>query len=171
MITKIEKREVGVAFFAQRLVDTLVDKGYTSSRTKVNARELADAIGCSYQMARKYVVGVALPEFETIQKIAIWLDVSAGWLLFGETEHVDRNDKDERLNLNLDIVRHIINKILPLYANCGNLDEVVDFAVDVFYDASHINADKTTILKCIDMAIDSVERFSKQNNDRRKSFG
>src|SRR6476620_6840684 len=79
-----------VAKFSKRLTTLLQDKGYISNRSKagIEITQLAKVAGVSYQMARKYTLGMALPDYHIIPKIAKWLDVSPSWLMFGEKETI-----------------------------------------------------------------------------------
>lgn len=47
-------------------------------------RALADATGSSYEMARRYAEGAAVPGPDIVRKIGAWLRVSTVWLLYGD---------------------------------------------------------------------------------------
>ena len=85
---EITVRKVFNQAFSQRLKSILIQKGYVSQRsiTGVKVSELAKAINCSHQMARRYALGDALPDYEAVLRMAAWLEVSPGWLLFGTKE-------------------------------------------------------------------------------------
>jgi hypothetical protein len=61
-------------------------RGHTSDRSKsgVDIQKLADATGSSYEMARRYAEGAAVPPPDAVREIGRWLKVSVTWLLFGD---------------------------------------------------------------------------------------
>lgn len=72
--------------FAQRLQHAAQAAGKTSDRSRsgVDVTALAEACGASYEMARRYAEGLAMPKPETVQAMARWLGVSPAWLGYGE---------------------------------------------------------------------------------------
>lgn len=74
--------------FGGRLRDAATRLGFTSGRSKsgVDVVELARVIGSSYEMARRYAEGVAMPKWETARLIAEWLKVDVTWLMHGEAK-------------------------------------------------------------------------------------
>ena len=60
-------------------------RGHTSNRSRsgVDVSAMAHSIGCSYEMARRYAEGLAVPPPETLESIAQWLRVNVAWLGFG----------------------------------------------------------------------------------------
>ena len=72
--------------FSRRLIQLMSKEGFASNRSKpgVDISKLAHITGCSYQMARKYILGQSLPELQIVVKIAAWLKTSPSWLLFGD---------------------------------------------------------------------------------------
>lgn len=56
----------------------------STSRSGVDVTALAHAAGTSYEMARRYAEGSALPKAETVETLARWLGVSPGGLMWGE---------------------------------------------------------------------------------------
>lgn len=73
------------AAFGQRLRDLMRAKRHTSdtARSGVDVNALADAAGTSYEMARRYAEGMAVPRADTLQRIADWLDVAPSVLAWG----------------------------------------------------------------------------------------
>lgn len=71
--------------FARRLVALLESKGYVSRRNKsgVDVTALAKGAGVSYEMARRYVEGTAVPRPDVLRAIAVWLSVDPAELAFG----------------------------------------------------------------------------------------
>jgi transcriptional regulator with XRE-family HTH domain len=71
---------------AERLQRAAKARGYTSDRSKsgVDVTALSEAIGASYEMARRYAEGTAIPSPEIVRKMSTWLRVSPTWLLYGD---------------------------------------------------------------------------------------
>ena len=55
-----------------------------SSRSGVDVVALADAASTSYEMARRYAEGLAIPRSEKLAAIAEWLKVSPALLAWGD---------------------------------------------------------------------------------------
>lgn len=155
--------------FSKRLLHLMQNKGYQSKRSKagVDVTRLAEVVNCSYQMARRYVLGEALPELNVITKIAIWLDTSASWLLFGDKEIIAPDKKSLTLvEIETDVLRYILAKCMVLFSEKNKDEKIVNFIVDVIYDASHINTNTETIFKIIDMMISSAIKLSYASETR-----
>lgn len=54
-----------------------------SSRSGVDVAALAQAAGSSYEMARRYAEGAAIPRPDKLKRIADWLGVTAAALAWG----------------------------------------------------------------------------------------
>lgn len=162
-----ETRTQLLASFSNRLVSALKERGLSSSRSSsgVKVAELSLAINCSSQMARRYALGKALPDYETILAMSSWLDVSPGWLLFGDEGRREFGER-ELLGIDYDFFRHILVTSIPLIKQSHDSNEVSAFIVDLIYDASHLKADSETIRKMVDMSISSATKFgsSRQYN-------
>src|SRR3546814_19330151 len=83
--------------FAYRLRDAMIAAGFNSQRSTsgVCIHKLAEITGYSVQICRKYLRGEAIPEPVKLVEIAAKLQVSAGWLLFGDS-HNDPMNSDNR---------------------------------------------------------------------------
>jgi transcriptional regulator with XRE-family HTH domain len=164
------ERTIFVNKFAKRLNSVLQKEGYHSSRSKagIEIGQLAKAAGVSYQMARKYVLGMALPDYHIIPKIAKWLNVSPSWLLFGEKDMVVPEIKSSSLvEIDTELLRYILNKCTVLFPPVNDAEKIINFIVGVIYDASHINADSKMILKIVDMMLSSAIQLSELNLEKR----
>lgn len=80
------KTAEGATSFAARLTERMKAKGYVSTGTRsgVDVNALAKAADTSYEMARRYSEGKAIPRPETLARIAEWLGVEPSVLLYGE---------------------------------------------------------------------------------------
>jgi transcriptional regulator with XRE-family HTH domain len=73
--------------FARRLTAAMSQNGRTSNgRLGVDVAGLAKAAGTSYEMARRYVEGIAIPRPDKIEAIARWLGVEPASLAWGVNE-------------------------------------------------------------------------------------
>ena len=150
--------------FSKRLASQLKKRGLNSTRssTGVNYTQLAHAIGCSKQMTRRYLLGEALPDHKLILKIASWLNVSPGWLLFGESrKNFSHSSDTESITIDYDLLQYILLKVSSLYSSGDEAKEIVDFTLTIIRDASCIDANHEVIRKIVDMAVESAERFQK----------
>jgi len=156
--------------FSRRLTQLMQDEGMGSVRSKagVKIKELAEISNCSHQMARRYVLGDALPDVNVTFKIAKWLKVSPGWLLFGEESKIPNNiDKKDLIQIEPDLLEYILIESAPLFLVTKDLHELIYFIIDIINDTTHIEADKKDILKIVDLSINSVMRFNEKPNDNR----
>lgn len=72
--------------FAQRLNAEM-------SKNGLFVKDLSQACGVTYEMARRYTLGTAKPRDEKLIKIAEWLNVSPSWLDYGQ-EEVQKSNAD-----------------------------------------------------------------------------
>lgn len=159
-----------VTKFSKRLNALLQKEGYISTRSKagVEIGQLAKVAGVSYQMARKYIIGEALPDYHIIPKIAKWLNVSPSWLLFGENESIVPELKSNSLiEIDIELLRYILHKCTILFPPTAESEKIANYILGVIYDASHINADSKTILKIIDMMLSSAIQLAEINLEKR----
>jgi transcriptional regulator with XRE-family HTH domain len=156
--------------FSKRLNTLFQKEGYSSNRSKagIEINQLAKIAGVSYQMARKYALGMALPDYHVIPKIAKWLNVSPSWLLFGEKETIIPEHKSSTsIEIESDLLKYILQKCIVLFPPTNDADKIINYIVGVIYDASHINADSKTILKFIDMMLSSAIQLSNIHKEKR----
>ena len=157
--------------FSKRLNSLLQKEGYISNRSKagVEINQLAKIAGVSYQMARKYALGMALPDYHIIPKIAKWLKVSPSWLLFGEKETITTSEQKSASSIviEIELLKYILHKCIVLFPPVQEEDKIINYVVGVIYDASHLNADNRTILKIIDMMLSSAMQLSDINKEKR----
>lgn len=76
------------AGFGHRLRELMRAAGRVSesARSGVDVSALAEAAGTTYEMARRYAEGQAVPRRDKLQRIAAWLGVPAASLAWGSTE-------------------------------------------------------------------------------------
>ena len=149
--------------FARRLTSLLKKRGYGShtAAAGVKTKMLAEQLDCSVQIARRYTLGESLPEPEQLIKIAKWLGVSSGWLLFGESDQATPA-LISMAELDPELIKYILKRVNVLHDQGIDLNELVEFTYDLIYDALHLRTNKKTVYKMIDMSIQSVQRFNKK---------
>ena len=147
--------------FAYRLRDAMIAKGFNSQRSisGVCIHKLAEITGYSVQICRKYLRGEAIPEPVKLIEIASKLNVSPGWLLFGDA-HNDQGTSKEKLTISRNLLHYIFTKAACLYNDNLKEKEVTDFLMDLINDISLINATEEQSKKIIDLALASVKHFS-----------
>ncbi|EHL30529.1 hypothetical protein LDG_7481 [Legionella drancourtii LLAP12] len=123
-------------------------------------------------MARRYVLGEALPDIDITLKIAKWLDISPGWLLFGDESKIPNNINENNLiHIDHDLLEYILLKSAQLFLVTDDLKELVSFIMDIVDDTTHIEADKKSILKIVDISVNSVTRFNGLSNEKKSAIG
>lgn len=161
--------------FSKRLHFSLENKGYFSSRSKgrVDISQLAKITGVSYQMARKYILGLAMPEYHIISIIAKWLEVSPSWLLFGEEEIIkqDKYKSKSLIEIESEFLGYILKKCVVLFPPIKESEKIMNFIAGIIYDASHLDADNKTVLKIIDMMLSSAIQLADIENEKRTNAG
>lgn len=73
--------------FAARLTGLMLDKGLTSeraARSGVDVSVVSRLLDVTFEMARRYCGGTAMPGPTKIRKLSAWLGVRAAWLQYGE---------------------------------------------------------------------------------------
>ena len=159
-----------VTGFSKRLNALMQKEGYVSTRSKAGVKigQLAEVAGVSYQMARKYALGLALPDYNIIPRIAKWLNSSPSWLLFGEKEFLAPELKPTSvIEIEIELLKYILNKCAILFPHTNDAEKITKYMVGVIYDASHINADNKTILKIIDMMLSSARQLNEIHQEKR----
>lgn len=147
--------------FANRLIQTLKDKGHSASRSPsgICIKTLAQFTGASEQICRRYIRGDALPDYEKVKQLAVHLQINPGWLLFGDDAHAEqsKNNSDETL------LHYILKKSHHLYPSSqGNNDEYADFVLELIKEVRSIDTSENNLLKIIDLAISSISSYGEK---------
>lgn len=146
--------------FANRLIKTLKDKGFTASRSPngICIKSLADMVGASEQICRRYIRGDALPDYEKIKQLANALAINPGWLLFGD-EGVSSNNTEIEKNVLHYILKHS-HRLYPV-SQGGNSD-YADFVIELFNEVRSIETSESNLKKIIDLAISSISLYEEK---------
>ena len=146
--------------FALRLKQTLIAAGFNSERSTsgVNIHDLAQITGHSPQICRKYLRGQAIPDPLKLIDLALKLEVSPGWLLFGDNTTHDNPSKNT-LTISASLLHYIFTQARILYDSDCTTDERSDFLLDLTRDLSQINANEEQSKKIVDLALASAQHF------------
>lgn len=149
--------------FASRMINVMNDAGYSDSRSPsgICVKKLAELMGVSEQICRRYLRRDAVPDHHKVLKVALALNVSPGWLLFGEQNNIGEKSQ-HYLNISDELLHYILEKSQRLYASDpGHADDYPDFVMELIRDVQSINTDDPeTLKKIIDVAIGSICAFS-----------
>ncbi len=145
--------------FSGRLCNAMIKAGYNQrSSYGVDLNKLVEITGYSPQICRKYLRGEAIPEPVKLLEIAAKLNVSAGWLLFGD-KHEDRSKSADTVTISKNLLHYIFTQAKELYNNEHDADECSDFLLELTHDVSQINADEEQSKKIINLALASTKHF------------
>jgi hypothetical protein len=155
----IEKTDL-IKQFSERLRDALIAAGYASSRSMsgVDIQKFAEMAGHSPQICRKYLRGQVIPEPSKLSQIAMTLQVSPGWLLFGDS-HSQSLHQENKITISQDLLHYIFMHANALYHPDREPMHWSDFLLALTRDISQINTDEEHSKKIIDIALRSVKHF------------
>ena len=155
-MSKLDKLDLNQQF-AIRLRDSLLAKGYHSSRspTGIHMQRFAELTGHSLQICRKYLRGQAIPESQKLIDIASKLGVSPGWLLFGDC-HSQHHSEANKITINKDLLHYIYMHVSALYQP---QQEQAAFFMTLAQNISHISDDLEQSKKIIDLAVAGLSKM------------
>ncbi|WP_058506028.1 helix-turn-helix domain-containing protein [Legionella nautarum] len=147
--------------FACRLRDAMIAAGFNSQRSTsgVCIHKLAEITGYSVQICRKYLRGEAIPEPVKLVEIATKLQVSPGWLLFGD-DYSDPITSKDKITISKNLLRYTLTRAASLYNSPHLENDVPGFLLDLINDVSQINASEEQSQKIIDLALSSIKHFN-----------
>ena len=146
--------------FANRLRMALIKADYASTRSTsgVNIIKFAAMTGHSAQICRKYLRGEAIPEPNKLIEIAKQLNVSPGWLLFGDC--YSEKTEDNKITISKDLLHYIFSRTNALYVDKSvKKDEIPNFLLELTNNVSQIKTDNEQSKKVIDLALISLKHF------------
>ena len=146
--------------FACRLRDAMIAKGYHSTRSTsgVDIHKLVELTGNSPQICRKYLSGQVIPEPTKLAELAAKLDVSPGWLLFGDS-HSKSDDVENKITISKELLHYIFKHANQLYTEKPSDREIPDFLLDLTHDVCQIQTSDEQSRKIIDLALSSAKHF------------
>lgn len=109
--------------FAMRLRESMISSGFASSSTVsgVNLSKLSEITGCSMQICRKYVQGNAMPGYSKLIKLAKSLNVSPGWLTFGD-EISHSREQEPLISIKEESLHYILKEASHLREHLNKID-------------------------------------------------
>lgn len=154
----MEKIELSKAF-SQRLKEAMVESGYDSQRSAsgISIQKLAEITGYSLQICRKYIRGEAFPEPTKLMELAKKLNVSAGWLMFGD--ELPAGKQKNTVCMNRSLLHYLLMEAGPLFQSGASTRDVSDFLLTLIEDIQQINADEEQSKKIIQLAFSSARQF------------
>ncbi|KTC85130.1 helix-turn-helix domain-containing protein [Legionella brunensis] len=146
--------------FSYRLRDAMAAAGFNSQRSTsgVCVQKLTEITGYSVQICRKYLRGEAIPEPTKLIEIAAKLQVSPGWLLFGDS-HNDSGLRKDIISISKNLLHYILTQVANLYNASRFEEEVADFLLDLITNISKINTNEEQSKQIIDLALSSIKHF------------
>jgi hypothetical protein len=155
----MEKTDLAKQFSA-RLHEAMITAGYKSQRSisGVDIHKLVEITGHSPQICRRYLRGEAIPEPVKLVELSSKLNVSPGWLLFGD-HHDAAHKENKKITISKNLLHYIFAHARELYNAEQSSDECSDFLLDLARDVSQINTDEEQSKKIIDLALASVRHF------------
>ena len=144
--------------FGARLKLAMIQKGFSSNRSPygVDVTRLSEITQHSPQICRKYLKNTALPNKETIMRLSEALDVSPGWLLFGQ---VSSRHKD-LVSLSPALLRSVIEEGLAVQAHFKSNHDFADFLVHIVEKIQRFDlpeVDIRQIIRCMTSAIGYID--------------
>lgn len=160
MNIKMIKNNITVSF-AERLRISLIKAGYTSNRssTGVDIMKFANVIQYTPQICRKYLRGETIPEPQKLSEIAQHLQVSPGWLLFGDSHSFEALE-NHKITINKNILHHLFTHISQLCSPQNSSDKLPNFWLELTEDLQEFNQNEEKSKKIIDMALSSYKHFA-----------
>lgn len=146
--------------FSYRLREAMIASGFHSVRTPsgVDLQKLKEMTGYSLQICRKYLRGEALPEITKIIEIAKHLQVSPGWLLFGE-EYCQRSTSIANITISKSLLHYLYIEFCRLYFSGHEQANMPDFLMSITKDISEITTSTEQSKRIIDLALSSAKHF------------
>lgn len=156
---RLEKSDLNQQF-ALRLREALLAKGYSSARSPsgVNMQKFANLTGHSLQICRKYLRGQVIPESTKLIEIAAHLEVSPGWLLFGDC-HGQTHGQANKITINKELLHYIYVHVSDLLEPQRDQAQFCSqFFMSLTQDVSHISDDLEQSKKIIDLAVATAQK-------------
>ena len=140
--------------FGARLKLAMIQKGFSSNRSPygVDVTHLSKITQHSPQICRKYLKNTALPSKDTIMRLSEALDVSPGWLLFGE----DTSRHKNLVSLSPTLLRSVIEEGLAVQAHFKSNHDFADFLMHIVEKIQRFDlpeVDIRRIIHCMTSAI------------------
>lgn len=148
--------------FAERLREAMISAGHHSTRSNsgVCIHTLTNITGYSRQICRKYLQAEVLPEPHTLLKLAHALNVSPGWLLFGE----DRRKvpvQGECITIDKAVLEYVLTHQSNPYQQIRPEHDIPNFLLNLIQEISELEGTQAHLKKIVDLALSSAQHFDK----------
>ena len=152
--------------FAERLRISLIKAGLDSTRSSsgVDIMKFAKMIDHTPQICRKYLRGETIPEPKKLTEIATHLDVSPGWLLFGDS-HGQKEHEKNKITINKNILHHLFTHISQLCSTQNSSEVLPNFWLELTEDLQEFNNHEEKSKKMIDIALSSFKHLSQSKKN------
>lgn len=141
--------------FGARLRFAMINNGFNSNRSPygVDVARLSDITQHSPQICRKYLKDTALPSFDTIMRLSEALNVSPGWLLFGDGSPQYKN----LVSLSPALLRCVIEEGLTVRAHFKSNHDFADFLMHIVEKIQRFDLPDLEIRQIIRCMTSSIE--------------
>lgn len=141
--------------FAERLREAMHSAGYDSQRSisGVDIHRLAEITGHSVQICRKYLRGEAMPGLPKLIHLASALNVTPGWLAFGE-QSISSKKSEQQLFLSNESLHYLFNQVFACY-DCAAKEGDISFLIQLIQTLSSIQGTEAQTKQIIDLALTS----------------
>lgn len=151
--------------FSVRLREAMLAQGHQSQRSTsgVCIHTLAEITGYSLQICRKYLRGEAMPEPAKVMELALKLEVSPGWLLFGDANN-DPSLTKHSITVKKNLLHYLFTQAACLYTNPKMQQEAPNFLMGLIKEVSKINVSEEHSIGIIDLAFSSLRHFGQADS-------
>lgn len=150
--------------FAERLREIMTSAGFRSTRSTsgICIQTLTQITGHSRQICRKYLQGEVLPEPHTLLKLAHALQVSPGWLLFGEGPKT--HAQEDKIVISKTLLHYVLTHPENPYQRVRAINDIPDFLAALIQEISVLEGDEAQLKKIVDLALSSAKHFDQANH-------
>jgi len=144
--------------FGKRLRFAMIQAGHKSARTptQVNIHKLSEITQNSLQICRKYLRDEVFPNHRTTIKIATHLNVTPGWLLFGDNSLVTNK---ECLCISKTLLQYIFEKSTDISTFFSSNADFAAFLVHITTKVCELKLPDEQSVKIIDLMLSSARGF------------
>ena len=144
--------------FGARLKLAMINNGFNSHRSPygVDISRLARITQHSPQICRKYLKNTALPSKETVLRLSEALNVSPGWLLFGDSSSQHKNF----VSLSPALLRCAIEEGLAVQNHFKSNHDFADFLMHIVETIQKFDLpdlEIRQIIRCMTSAIEYLD--------------
>ncbi|MCR9192836.1 MAG: helix-turn-helix domain-containing protein [Gammaproteobacteria bacterium] len=146
--------------FGKRLRFAMIQAGFKNTRTPTNVsiHKLSEITQNSPQICRKYLRSEVSPSHQTTIKIAKHLNVTPGWLLFGENSYGKDN---EHFYVSKTLLQYIFDKSVSTSALFSSSADFATFLLTMTTKVCELGLSDEQSIQIIDLMLSSARSFKK----------